>query len=96
MSRGGNVQPRVSLPSVAHVAPGWQNALSAPLLNFTTTMSTEILPNQDERKKIVERARQQLRAARSLAERLNRLEMEMAFSGPQISIHILTPLAQAA
>ncbi len=59
-------------------------------------MSPGILPDQDERRKIIERARQQLREACALAERLDRLDMEMAFRGPRISIHILTPFAQAA
>jgi hypothetical protein len=42
-------------------------------------MSAEDLPIRDERRKIVERARQQLREAKVIADYVNRLEMQLDF-----------------
>lgn len=59
-------------------------------------MSAEDLPNRDERKKIVESARQQLRAARALAERLDQIDIVIACGCLGNVVETSTLLAQAA
>jgi hypothetical protein len=59
-------------------------------------MSAGILPDQDERGKIIERARQQLRAARALAERLDQIDIMIANGCLRNVVQTSTLLAQAA
>jgi hypothetical protein len=59
-------------------------------------MSTGILPNQDERRKIVERARQQLREACALAERLDQIDIVIAYGCLGNVVQTSTLLSQAA
>jgi len=59
-------------------------------------MSAEMLPNRDERRKIVKRACQQIRAARALAERLDQIDIVMASGCLRNVVQASTLLAQAA